>query len=322
MRYLCPIEEIVSMITINLMVSFESKAPIKQQNIIDAIRFTKQKYPYMRMKIIQDGNRHKIIDQTDDELDKIDIVWNNFDDEIGTTFSEKRFNIFTCQEYDISKSVFYIEVDSFQSYYRLYFSMNHSCTDSRGCFAVLRDLLHYLDLIVAGERPSKIESKPKLDLLTNLEHSFDLDELRREAAFECEFHSNLAKLEYPDTDETRLGIYKTNFLSEYAQLDERTTRSLVSNCKINRTSVQAVLSVANMITLMNETRSTSLSSKEAKSCLHSIPIDMRYHFGLAADDLIKGSAFLVWLQRLDVDQELWEAARSLKLIYSYIILKV
>lgn len=130
-RPLRPVEITKLNLGINLMISFETDSNLfKTEHLIKAIHQTSLKHPYLRMKIIKgdNSNGYKFVEKTQTEISQSEqIKWTKSDLINYSSDWQKRFNLFTSINYDISKSVFHIEIDEFiNSQYRMYFSINHS----------------------------------------------------------------------------------------------------------------------------------------------------------------------------------------------------
>ena len=135
-RPLRPVEITKLNLGINLMISFEVDSNLfKIEHLIKAIHQTCLKHPYLRMKIIKDDNSngYKFVEKTQTEMSQYEqIKWTKSDLINDLSDWQKRFNLFTSINYDISKSVFHIEIDEFiNSKYRMYFSINHSGKKSK-----------------------------------------------------------------------------------------------------------------------------------------------------------------------------------------------
>ena len=127
-RYVSAIENSVADLGLNFMVYFETENSLKKADFIQALYFTSFKYPYLRMRIIKDSdNRLKFVEICPFQVSNIELIWIN--EENSTEFHswQKRLNMFTCVNYDVSKCVYYTELYEFESTkYRLYFGINHA----------------------------------------------------------------------------------------------------------------------------------------------------------------------------------------------------
>ena len=127
-RYVSAIESSVADLGLNFMVYFETANSLKKADFIQDLYSTSLKYPYLRMRIIKDSdNRLKFVDICPFQVSNIELNWIN--EENSTEFHswQKRLNMFTCVNYDVSKCVYYTELYEFESTkYRLYFGINHA----------------------------------------------------------------------------------------------------------------------------------------------------------------------------------------------------
>lgn len=189
--------------------------------------------------------------------------------------------------------------------------------DTRGVNSILKDLLYFIDLDIRGENPGEVVSKSSemvLDLPNILKFPYNVDSLRTEPVHKCLFHAHLMSIDRRETDQEKLSVLQCAYPSEFEKLDKDKTRRLLANCKANRVTVQGVLSVANMLALINERMDLHdlNNSDTVIECLNVAIIDMRYIFGKELDDVFKAVSSLAWMQRLERDHldNMWKLANS------------
>lgn len=159
---------------------------------------------------------------------------------------------------------------------------------------------------------SNVESRPFLNVHDKIDHLYNLDAFKSVPAYKDIFQETFAKLEYKETDVDILETFKGlnyKLIGEYIQLSENESKSLFENCKANKVTVQGVLSTINLICMLNETMDLGDLNGTIK-CMNMALCDMRYYFGLDTDDVIKGAAYMQWLQTPNKDEDLWELALS------------
>lgn len=127
-RYLSAIESSVADLGLNFMVYFETGHSLKKADFIQALYLTSLKYPYLRMGITKDSDyRLKFVEISPFQVSNIELNWINEKNSTEFHSWQKRLNIFTCVNYDVSKCVYYTELYEFESTkYRLYFGINHA----------------------------------------------------------------------------------------------------------------------------------------------------------------------------------------------------
>lgn len=310
-RLLSPIEFGVAHFGMNLMVSFDAEN-LSESTINRAVILATQKYPYLRMTLIKDDqNRVHLVEKTSEEMNEFRVKFTRIEtiDEFNNW--ERRFNIFSSINYDLSKFIFYIEVYHFiPNKYQLYFAVNHAGCDGRSDFAMLKDILFFMDSSLSNQNIDSVKSKPILDLFSDLKHSYDIESLRKEPVFKCEYHLFMKSLDRHETNEANLNLYRIPYISEFFQFDEQQSEKLFRNCKLNSTTVQGVISVANMLALINE-KNDLKDSNNPIDCLNVALVDMRYLFGLEIDDVFKAPSCLTWVETLtNRDVNLWNIAAN------------
>lgn len=104
-------------------------------------------------------------------------------------------------------------------------------------------------------------------------------------------------------------------LTEYSRfclsfrLTELETQNLCLKCKINKTTIQGVLSVAVMISLINQSRSTNENKYKV---LNGSAINMRYCLDpdVSSEDLMLAVSMLYWYGEFNESDNLWWIARQ------------
>lgn len=170
---------------------------------------------------------------------------------------------------------------------------------------VLKYILGSLDSILSGSQIDTPESKPFLNVHETFEHLYDINSLKSESVIQDEFHLNLNTIK--SEENVKEEFSQNTSYSCYYQFDEEQTKSLLNNCRANKTTIQGVISLAVTIALINEKIDLTTIDSGYVECLNSVPCDMRYYFGLEYDDLIKGAASLCWMQKVD-NGNLWKMA--------------
>lgn len=164
-----------------------------------------------------------------------------------------------------------------------------------------------MDLIILGKEIPSVTSKPFLDIHNNLEHPYNIDELKLEKPHECQFQLYLNKLDRHETNHDNLSAVKTPYYCIFKELDESESRSLFENCKLNATTVQGILSVAKAIWIINEKLDLSKAT-DPIDYENMVVMDMRYYFGLSSEDVFKGASTITWPEVFDLDENLWKLA--------------
>lgn len=156
-------------------------------------------------------------------------------------------------------------------------------------FTILKDLMLNLDSLVSRSKLDSVEKKTFLNIHQEVLKLSDPDKLRAEPVFVDKRHSEFGEKQVREEDTGLVERIRSSSVGHYAQLDEKQSRDLFEKCKRNGVSIQGLLSVAKMISLINETSTSSSDDSSGKfKILNSIPCDMRYYLNLNADDLIKG----------------------------------
>jgi len=155
-----------------------------------------------------------------------------------------------------------------------------------------------LDLTLEGKADEQsVESLLFLDIHKNYEHSFDLNELHKQSRITNFLDPVQTKINLDETKECAL------VESEFVQLDEQTTFSLIKNCKTNNCTIQGVLSTALILSLIND-RKKSLDTRI--KAVNSCPCNMRAYLSISRDNLVCGSTALIWEQEIDPKDSLWD----------------
>ena len=142
-----------------------------------------------------------------------------------------------------------------------------------------------------------VESLAFLDVHGNYNHSYDLDELKNEPTIK-----DIIESVKPIGESTEPPLITSNFF----QFDEATTNSLVTECKKNSVTIQAVLSTAIMLSHLNYRKETS-----GGKFLNSCPCNMRsYLSGINSEEIICGSAALIWEYDVDLSEPFWSVAQK------------
>lgn len=161
--------------------------------------------------------------------------------------------------------------------------------------------MFYLNELIKGSLILHIESKPFIDIHETFEHSINVESLKNEPLFSCQYQDYVKNLIIPE--ENPLSLSR---LSEFMQLDEKTTESFLKNCKLNKSTVQGAFSIAVTLVLMNEKINLS-DIDEPTTCLNCIPCNMRYLFDLKNDDLIYSVGNFSWNQVIkNKHQRVWD----------------
>lgn len=153
-----------------------------------------------------------------------------------------------------------------------------------------------------GEKPN-VEPKEFLDIHGKYEHSYSLDELKSEPVVADIVESVKA------TDSTPSSSSNPFVNSEFYQMDEATTKGLIAECKKHNVTIQSLLSTAEMLSHLNNKNVTSDEATFYNSC----PCCMRpYVAPLKHDDIVCGSAALIWPYRVDLAESFWAVTQQTK----------
>ncbi|CAF0967401.1 unnamed protein product [Brachionus calyciflorus] len=305
-RKINPIEKSVMFLSLNTMIQFKCHQKLDFNNLKKAILCTKQRFQYLRLKILKDNENFKFVEQNDQELNetKIEIVQLKSIEEFQTEWKERHI-LFGSKNHDLTLGVLFFHLYYYDNNYELYMSSNHSGNDARGHFIILKDIITNLENILCDKIELK-DRKKFLNIHENISHNFCLDDLKAGPWYENEFQ-RLENIPRENIIEEKFKNLSYNF--EFFQFDEETSLKIIQNCKLNKCSVQAIFSLASTIALVNE-KIDLKSISDKIECLNSIPCDMRYYFGLDLEDLIKGAASLCWLQQLGKNDNLWSVAEQ------------
>ncbi|CAF0719677.1 unnamed protein product [Brachionus calyciflorus] len=285
---------------INFMLSLECSALVPE-HIKTAFRMIKKRHPYFRMKIKRNNNGSaEFIEMiSKEELETVFLERFEVTSEKEFENWEARLIAIGSKPHDSSQSTFYLELCSFnKTRHQLFACVNHSGIDGPGVFQAIRDFSFYLDSVLS-ENNLAVESKQFLDIHESYVHNFNLDELRKEPIIE-NFMSPVEAMDKENTSNPFIS-------SKFYQFDEHVTKSLIEMCKKNNTTIQAALSTAVMVALMNSKRNVEDKTKFVNSC----PCNMRsYLKDVCADDMICGSAALTWQQEVYKEDNLWNIVRD------------
>jgi hypothetical protein len=172
--------------------------------------------------------------------------------------------------------------------------------DGPGLFETVKDFCKFLDLTFEDlDNEQTIGSLPFLDIHKKYEHSFDLNELRIQPRITSFLEPVQTKINLDEIKERAL------VESEFVQLDEQTTRCLIKNCKTNNCTIQGVLSTALILALIND-RKKSLDTRI--KAVNSCPCNMRAYLNISSENLVCGSAALIWEHEIDPNDSLWDLA--------------
>lgn len=283
---------------VNSMTLFETKSSqiVTSRDMRSALGLLIDKFPYLTFRIERNSANELIfIENSSDQIENYEFTWNEVKTEEEFNNWPTRLNIFASKG-DFTKQLFNIEVDVFQNrLYRLYFRISHAAADGRSVFALLNDLMTYLDAILSGQHQSKPEVTTRKTFLNVHEHLpdiYDLEKLKSEPIFIDNRHKSFGEKAIIEPDVSLIEKIRSSSIGHYAQLDENDSRDLFRKCKQYGVSIQGIFSVAKMISLLNETKTTHSHTDESFEVLNAIPCDMRYFFNLASDDLIKGRLIL------------------------------
>ena len=314
-RLLSPVEKRVMLLTLNFMVSFKTAKKLQRDDLRKAIEATMKKTPFLRMKILkEDENNFSFVEKDANEANDYPIEWKTFNEDDINSKAEfndwhKNLNTFSSVKYETNRTMFYIELWEIGQQYRLYLSLNHSGCDTRSSFAIIKDLLKYLDLTLSGLEVI-VETKPFLDVHKELKHPFDIDALKSEPVYECPFQHYIHKLEHRETNAANMKTYdRVPIITVFRELNEDTSRSLLKSCKLNGTTLQGVMSVLSAIWLINEKLGDDFQAPI--DFQHVVLIDLRYHLGLRSDDVCKASSHFYIRQTIGLNSNLWQLAAEL-----------
>lgn len=129
LRLVNNVEKSVIQYSIVNFINFECDKSLTQENLTSAIRFTKLKYPYLRMRIVKDTNTSKqymFIEQDAQEFNEIKVNLVEIQDLKEFKIWKNRLNQFGCKYLDTTKNLFEIEVHYHLNQYQLFFKLNHT----------------------------------------------------------------------------------------------------------------------------------------------------------------------------------------------------
>lgn len=179
--------------------------------------------------------------------------------------------------------------------------------DGPGLFQMIRDLTAYLDSILSGDQP-KVESKEFYDIHGNYEHSFDLNELKTEPVV-TEIFESVKASDSDDNKDLESTSPTVTCISNFFQMDEATTKKLIVECKKYNVTIQSILSTATMLAQLNNKNLPENPATFFNSC----PCCMRpYVAPLKHDDIVCGSAALIWPYRVNLSDSFWTVAQQTK----------
>ncbi len=113
-------------VTMNTIVFFEAK--LDRTKLAEAIVHAKRYYPYMRHTVVISGTTFAYHEQESKEIDNAFIEFHDLDSQSDFDGWHVRFNLFGSKYRDISKSLVYFELHSYEDHHQFYMSMNHSGT--------------------------------------------------------------------------------------------------------------------------------------------------------------------------------------------------
>lgn len=180
--------------------------------------------------------------------------------------------------------------------------------DGLGACAVFRDLFSFFDTQLSGVDANQIQVKSKnfLDPFKSADYSrVNLDQIASE--------SNLFDRYQDYVKNLNLSVEKSlkpfsRFCVSF-RLTEQETQNLCLKSKINKTTIQGVLSAAVMLSLINESRDSNESKHRV---LNGSAINMRYSFDqeVSNEDLMLAVSMLYWYGEFDDADNLWSIARQ------------
>ncbi|RNA30352.1 alcohol acetyltransferase [Brachionus plicatilis] len=299
--------------SMNCLVEFDLATfvePKKLQKCLkDSFILCKCKYPYLRMKFSANGQA--IVEQNSQEFDLVNLecVELAHKNALSEEKTQERFNHFGSLPANLQQTVFHAKLYSFQQKnFQLLISINHACCDGIGACAVFKDLFSFLDKLLSGidAKQVQVKSKKFFDPFKSADYSsIDLNQIASESS-QLNKYQNYVK---------NLSLSVEKPLSEFSRfclsfrLTEHETQHLCLKCKINKTTVQGVLSVAVMLSLINESRSLDETSFRV---LNGSAINMRYSLDQEAssEDLMLAVSMLYWYGEFDHGDNLWSIARQ------------
>lgn len=155
-------------------------------------------------------------------------------------------------------------------------------------------------MILDKKNDIKIDSREFLDVHGNYEHSFDLDDLKKEPITE----KYIEPVEVLNSqDESKAFIN-----SKFFQLNEQETQNLIYNCRKNNSTVQAALSTAMMLCLINSKKKLD----EQVTIVNSCPCNMRSMLkNVTSEDIVCGSSALIWPQEVNLSNDhVWNLVKE------------
>ncbi|RNA25404.1 alcohol acetyltransferase [Brachionus plicatilis] len=271
-----------------------------------AIRMSKQRFQYLKMKIFQENEVYRFIEQTKEEENSIEIPHTTLNSIEEFKNWKERHLFFGSKNHDLTQGVIFFHLFNFEQKFEFYMSTNHAGNDARGHFEVLKDILMNLECIISN-RTTESAPKSMLNIHLDFKHSFDLKEIKLEPVFENEYQLiNYMPGEVKIEDKFK----NLSYYFEFFQLNEELTEKILQNCKSKNCTVQALFSLCSTLALIDE--KTGLRNlNESVECLNSIPCDMRYYFNLEKSDLVKSAASLCWMQNISTHCDLWSIAKEI-----------
>lgn len=181
----------------------------------------------------------------------------------------------------------------------LFALMNHAAVDAPGLFRIFSSFCEYLGHLVSGTSIPKPKPHEFLDLLERVQN-VTVDVARPEVPA---FYLPPLLAEKGPCNESCEPVMRGLF----AELDSRTTRQLLENCRLHGCTVQGVVSLASMIAVARAQRDRfplpQLLAVQA-------PFNMRSLIQppVLADMCECASSALWWTQLLEPDQKLFDVA--------------
>jgi hypothetical protein len=294
-------EIICSSSNINFLLEFEA-SNLKKEYFIKSFKLVAKNHPYYRTKLVNIDGSLQFFEKSLEEQDQI------FVEQIYLTSTEQfkdwqaRLVKIGSQPRDCSKSLAYFEIYSYENRHQLFGNINHSGIDGPGVFTTIKDLCFYLDSILSDSVENDIKSRIFHNIHGNYD-IFDLDSLKKEKLIDNTIEG-LKPLSLLSDDSSINPIIE----SVFHQLNENLTKSLIENCKKNKPTIQGVLSTALALSLLKD-KLDNLSDEPIR-LVNSCPCNMRDMLKpkLEKEDIVCGSAALIWLDEINASSVLWDLA--------------
>lgn len=166
---------------------------------------------------------------------------------------------------------------------------------------------------MSGNVIEKVESRIFHDLQkgTVSTGEFDLEKLKNEPKLQDEYHEPLGRYDFTSVSK-QSEVFQINRFYQTFQLDEKQTKCLVENCRANKTTIQGVISLACMISLLNEKENIlELPEDKKVSILNPITVNLRYAFkdlNLSNEDVLFSFGMALWCQEFCLNDTIWKIA--------------